>query len=957
MNFKSIRTTLVTSMFTQGSLLTRARRGASMALLLTASLQAAHCLAQSSGYGDEIFHPGANGYASLPTSLVQDLNYRQDFSAEVVLNIEASTAGGRWPILLGKKNSLPLSDPGFALGINQGQFKSVGQQLYATVADGSQQAAVSSRFFQGTVHAVMTWNVASKELRLYVNGGLEGSTVNTLINPANLRSSSDLALTAPSPLYGEPAQKDVLLARLWNRRLSDLEVTNLWNNFTGTGQHTLPTGFDRSGLVSEWLMQQLSDATHLKDSQGSNHLQIQGTAALWQANGPLVLQYPADGASNVSKSVTLKVAGGLGSLGASPVQPLQYQLQVDETSTFNSPALKTSPWQVGYGTWKPVLKPATRYYWRAQVRDSSSTATPSGYSATQSFVTKGTNNWFVRPAVVAGYIWDTGVPIPQAGVYGTQDGSAYNNAWNGLTSVVWGEGGVEAGDSLYVCGVHYHTLTNNNWLTYQGLSYLTESGYSWDYPVTIRMDWPSDPGTVWGAALNRMVSGGGTWTGPDANGVYQSMDQPYSVDFALNGTNMVLLDRETSSTWVGHPGASYGVGGMWFVKMPDGGSPAGRVASSNFGYQFNLGRSRYIRFYHCRLYNAAPTSDMANWNPINDTQTALPHASYITFDGCDLRYDAELNLSQGNDYWTIRNSELSFGQYGVYTFLNNRPTGANALTVQSNYIHDLGTARFPHQDGHAVGVQGGSGHLIRGNRIEDTGSAIEFWTGGYVPQSNHIICYNFIKNVHVEAVTTGCGIVFSADNATAPAGLRTGIKIYGNIIVNPGIGATTWWDGVGIDSGCPDAVDIWNNDIYNANTGMRLQVINGGVNGSVANNIIVNPITYYYYVIANADSTNLLFDYNLYYPATNKSGSQFVYAPSIPGDQHSVFASPQFASVAAASASDFRIQAGSPAIGAGIPVGLQVDFAGNPISTSRPPDIGAFERGGPTPPTNLHIGP
>ncbi|MFC2141347.1 hypothetical protein ACFLR7_00250, partial [Acidobacteriota bacterium] len=44
-------------------------------------------------------------------------------------------------------------------------------------------------------------------------------------------------------------------------------------------------------------------------------------------------------------------------------------------------------------------------------------------------------DWYVRPS---------------GGSYGAQNGTSYGNAWNGLENVIWGVGGVQAGDSLYV---------------------------------------------------------------------------------------------------------------------------------------------------------------------------------------------------------------------------------------------------------------------------------------------------------------------------------------------------------------------------------------------------------------------------------------------------------------------------------------------------------------------------
>ena len=53
-------------------------------------------------------------------------------------------------------------------------------------------------------------------------------------------------------------------------------------------------------------------------------------------------------------------------------------------------------------------------------------------------------DWFVRPA---------------GGNYGVENGTDYDNAWEGLEAVVWGSGGVVAGDTLYICGLHLREYT------------------------------------------------------------------------------------------------------------------------------------------------------------------------------------------------------------------------------------------------------------------------------------------------------------------------------------------------------------------------------------------------------------------------------------------------------------------------------------------------------------------
>lgn len=72
---------------------------------------------------------------------------------------------------------------------------------------------------------------------------------------------------------------------------------------------------------------------------------------------------------------------------------------------------------------------------------------------------------------------------PSGGSYGTEDGTSYANAWDGFTNITWGTGGVEAGDTLYVCGAHSETLS------------VGASGADGAY-IKIRFDFKTDIGSI-----------------------------------------------------------------------------------------------------------------------------------------------------------------------------------------------------------------------------------------------------------------------------------------------------------------------------------------------------------------------------------------------------------------------------------------------------------------------------
>lgn len=88
---------------------------------------------------------------------------------------------------------------------------------------------------------------------------------------------------------------------------------------------------------------------------------------------------------------------------------------------------------------------------------------------------------------------------PTAGEYGAEDGSSYANAFDGASDITWGVGGVQAGDTLYVCGTHYEELAVGG------------SGSAGNH-ITISGECPNDSGLFYGA--EEMVGTTSDWTQP-----------------------------------------------------------------------------------------------------------------------------------------------------------------------------------------------------------------------------------------------------------------------------------------------------------------------------------------------------------------------------------------------------------------------------------------------------------
>ncbi len=817
--------------------------------------------------GDSYLHLGTSGYALLPDSQVHDLDYTTDFSVEAMIKIEPGQGGGRWPYIIAKTakgTGYFESTPGFALGLQQGHLQTYGQIIVAKVGDGTHHIFLEAREREGYAHAVMTWDATARALSLYVNGEVEAVEANDAIVPSRIRNTQPLGLGHATEY--DPLCRDILLARLWNRKLAAAEVEQLWSRFASTGQHALPEGFDRQHLRSGWLMYESSNArggvgvTHVKDTAGSNHLRLYGGATVKQARGALVAVYPADGQSDVDKAVELTVTGGRDALSGDVTLPLHYFFQVDESADFNTPALKESSWVTHYGQWSPILRPNTSYCWRVRVRDSSTPVKESDFTPTRRFTTEGPSTWYVRPR-------------NESMTYGTEDGTSYENAFNGLVNwdndrgaspgIVWGPDGVEAGDTLYVCDRHEPDPSEGGF-TERVIIYIKASGHSPDAPVTIRGDHPQHPGTIVG---------------------FQS------------------------------------------------------------GYVLKIDRKKHILFRGITFEGFSLTTEPTFSDGTDEVITDAPRSTYIVFDGCTMMYaECLVALKAGHDHWTFRNNTMTHAGTAVVTRVTG-DTAANYLTVSRNVFGQLGLPPYVHRDAHAVGIGAGEGHVIEGNYIENTGTAIEFWTATS-PMRNMIVRHNFIKDITKKEITEGHGIAISGDNNDS-YGRRTGFKVYGNIILNT--------EGAGISSNNKDLVEVYNNVTCNNAHGLRFAVMDAPLTAKVYNNIVIDPRDDFFYVEAdpNIPWNDVSWDHNIYWSARGQASTfstlltrklGFTAHQDVLGwDAHSLVTDPGFVSSLRDSPGDFRLRGNSPAIDAGHDVGLAWDFEGNPIPWGAAPDIGAYE--------------
>jgi hypothetical protein len=191
-------------------------------------------------------------------------------------------------------------------------------------------------------------------------------------------------------------------------------------------------------------------------------------------------------------------------------------------------------------------------------------------------------------------------------------------------------------------------------------------------------------------------------------------------------------------------------------------------------------------------------------------------------------------------------------------------------------------------------------------------------------------------------------------------------KFYYNLIYSNGTN-----DGSGIHEGNMGtgtiSLTINNNVVYqNAGTSNAEVLISDDLASlTIENNIMWTTSTRRTLSIqASAESGTVVIDYNLHWRADGNPSIRWLsnypswsqWKNTYGFDAHGVNANPAFTNAGAAI---FTLQSGSPAINAGVNVGLSVDLAGRQVPYSAAPDIGAYEWVPPalSAPSNLVIKP
>ena len=553
------------------------------------------------------------------------------------------------------------------------------------------------------------------------------------------------------------------------------------------------------------------------------------------------------------------------------------------------------------------------------------------------------SDWFVRPT---------------GGNYGSENGSSYHNAWDGLNTVIWGPGGVVAGDTLYVCGLFLigETTAGPTDMT------IGASGGGESTRIMIRGDASSidagyEDGIIWGSSI---ATGEYNVWSDEGNNVY-STELQYSISYGyfifedVTATSMTLLTQASTlqecqdtpgSYYAEFSGSNYPAHGDIYVHCTDNGNPDGRITMGNYGNRILINHQQYITFknidFYYPLFRGTGTSDFYL-------------GSYIRWEGCKLWYNPDgLSASDYNHHFEWIDCDRAYGVGGI-GFSDAVPRGEDAphhMTIRDCKIHDIGVY-VKNADSESIGTNGVDYLTIENNEFYNCGSA--FTSYPYTGSTNieTIIRWNYIHDLRkADGEGRGRGIELNMDppNYTSD---KSGCQVYGNIVVNaPDVAYRSTF--------ATDQVVFYNNLAYKCDTSFYFNYVyttDTGPNIVFRNNISINPTTMHIYFGSVTDEGNYTIDsdYNLFYPDmpegfrfkdvgyhkyTNLSGWQMLSMYGCTFDPNSIVADPLFVDP---ENGDFSLLNDSLAIDTGFDVGLTQDFQGKLVPQGSAPDIGAYE--------------
>jgi hypothetical protein len=464
-------------------------------------------------------------------------------------------------------------------------------------------------------------------------------------------------------------------------------------------------------------------------------------------------------------------------------------------------------------------------------------------------------------------------------------------------------------------------------------------------------------GDTWRERLTVPSSGNG-----GANIVFSSYGTG-SAPKILGSTEVTAWTNDTGNIWysdntLSDPYALQFDGNIYF-KEKDGDISWGRVKKSTKGA---LAIEYDWIWISNHIYIYSPTDPNSRYSGVEVAQRKevinLNNKNFLTIDGLEVAYSGFTGI---NDQWpatnliglTIKNCHVH--HMGTKEVGYGIEVWHSSTFIQNNTIHDSGRRNI------SLNIYAGDVQLhdviVEGNTLYDAyhTTGVDINTSGAGTYNNIIIRKNLMYHTNqgvidgVENFTTQ--MIFVSSEST---GTLSNIYIYNNIFKNT--------KGIAINVGQePNRIlssYIYNNTFYGVDPNlvspyMSFIFLHAGSNSVIKNNIFynnINPAVNSTFSCLNvaSDAGTVTSDYNLFYvlsatrllnwKGTSYSKSQLATYKSVKAqDTHS----PNPANPLFVSSSDYHLQSGSPAIDAGIGVGLTTDYDGN--TYHNPPSIGAYE--------------
>ncbi|MDQ4076273.1 MAG: right-handed parallel beta-helix repeat-containing protein [Chloroflexota bacterium] len=335
-------------------------------------------------------------------------------------------------------------------------------------------------------------------------------------------------------------------------------------------------------------------------------------------------------------------------------------------------------------------------------------------------------------------------------------------------------------------------------------------------------------------------------------------------------------------------------------------------------------------------------------------------SSHITLQNLTVSFSHEQGIADG--YWRNASSGLPAGGVGAtglyYSNITSHDNMAGGIylrgsgTIMGCASYNNGLNLYDTGDKNGVNIQGGPTH-VEGCHLYQLGNPASTLESDFAIEVNNPVGSVTLVRNHIHDVAGG-GIQVSSETSN----YASNHLIAYNIIHRFGpadYANTTAGKLSGVRLQRADDVKVHNNVIaYGGASKLTrgLFVRYHSRNLSLKNNIFYHNANSDLYVYPETILDGFSANHNLYYKANftdnwNFLGTRYsllaLWQLGTIQDLNSLDRDPQLIQSTPSSADGFKLQSTSPAINAGIDVGLTQDFAGSPVTIANPPDMGSWE--------------